>query len=128
MMASKNVHTYPTDGRPHDTDGLACWCGPRVEQSCPACDGDTSSCYRCRGMGWVECEAPDVYDGASGLHIIHNRAPDDRARALQAGAALMKYGQHLPGCPFAPERNEYLCTCGYTRATLDAMQAPEDDT
>ncbi|WP_148306502.1 hypothetical protein [Gemmatirosa kalamazoonensis] len=74
-----NVHTYPLDDvRPHDTEGLTCWCGPAVSQACSACEGEAGAdCYRCEGKGWEPCAIPELYDGIVGLHIVHRRVADD---------------------------------------------------
>ena len=56
--------------REHDTDGLTCWCGPRVEIPCPECYAqmDRTTCWRCDNTGWVETGDP-LADGAV---VIHN--------------------------------------------------------
>jgi hypothetical protein len=60
-----NQHVYPCNPAgetAHVTDGSPCWCGPRHEAACPACDGPESpdpACWRCGGEGWVEATGID---------------------------------------------------------------------
>lgn len=42
--------------RKHISDGRPCWCNPRVEVLCMACDADGSPCWLCNGAGWVDEE------------------------------------------------------------------------
>jgi hypothetical protein len=67
--------------REHDLSGYDCWCGTRVEMVCPECEDDVEGkvgCWRCSGEGWVECDEPEMYDGPTGLLIIHRDTEPER--------------------------------------------------
>lgn len=46
----------------HNVDDWSCWCQPRVEQPCPACEGrhGETRCEQCAGTGWVAAYDPDA--------------------------------------------------------------------
>lgn len=55
----------------HTTDGWDCWCGPRVEQPCRHCQGESwyASCVSCAGSGWEA--AYDQETPAVVIHTVH---------------------------------------------------------
>jgi hypothetical protein len=55
----------------HQVDNLDCWCEPELFQVCPEWSGVEwdhcpSSCWRCRGKGWVE-----PYDDMRVTVVVH---------------------------------------------------------
>lgn len=66
--------------RKHDTDSPLCWCRPKLQKTCPSCEGNADEftlhgivpCWRCKGYGLVEAGPHD-----SDPLVIHNDVEEE---------------------------------------------------
>lgn len=63
-----DIHVLPACDLVDHDEVRDCWCGPRVEQACPECDGDEAGCWRCH-EGFTDLHAPEME-----ALVIHNAA------------------------------------------------------